>query len=273
SDDLIWQIINNSFCSFMTKTKTSKFCRNEYNLTGLCNRHSCPLANSQYATVREEDGVIYLYMKVAERAHLPAKMWERVKLHRNYERAIGQIKEKLIYWNNWIRRRVIARFDRLLEVQKRSRRLVLTSETKLVPLSRKVERRERRREDKALVRAGLETAIEKEMLDRLRAANPEEFVNVDRAAYEKALQAVEVEDEEDDEESEEEEEDESESETEYVEDFDESEEEIEDIQEQQEEGEEEEPPVRQKLTLSSRGAAAIAPPRKRAKVTVEYDSD
>uniref|UniRef100_A0A1I8HFG0 Protein MAK16 homolog n=1 Tax=Macrostomum lignano TaxID=282301 RepID=A0A1I8HFG0_9PLAT len=238
SDDLIWQIINNSFCSFMTKTKTSKFCRNEYNLTGLCNRHSCPLANSQYATVREEDGVIYLYMKVAERAHLPAKI-----------------------------------FDRLLEVQKRSRRLVLTSETKLVPLSRKVERRERRREDKALVRAGLETAIEKEMLDRLRAANPEEFVNVDRAAYEKALQAVEVEDEEDDEESEEEEEDESESETEYVEDFDESEEEIEDIQEQQEEGEEEEPPVRQKLTLSSRGAAAIAPPRKRAKVTVEYDSD
>lgn len=29
-------------------------------------------------------GVIYLYMKTIERAHTPSKMWERIKLSRNF---------------------------------------------------------------------------------------------------------------------------------------------------------------------------------------------
>ena len=168
SDEVIWQTINQGFCSFKFKTdKNQNFCRNEYNVTGFCSRQSCPLANARYATVKSVNGRLYLYMKTAERAHTPSKMWERIRLSKNYKKALVQVDDHLIYWNKFLIHKCKQRLTRLTQVAITERRLALREDERhYVGIAPKVKRREQNRERKALAAAKIEKAIEKELLDR-----------------------------------------------------------------------------------------------------------
>jgi protein MAK16 len=234
-------------------TKEKNFCRNEYNVTGLCNRQSCPLANSRYATVRSHPtkATLYLYIKTIERAHTPAKLWERIKLSNNYQKALAQIDERLIYWPKFLIHKCKQRLTRLTQVAIRMRRIAAEEARlgeKLVPkLAPKIRHRERAREHKAEAAAKLERTIERELIERLRqGAYGDQPLNVSEAIWKKVLNTLEREgegvrdkdmdkgiEEEDEEELEEEYEDEDEEGeglVEYVSDFDESDEEIADIE-------------------------------------------
>lgn len=210
NDETLWHCLNHDYCSFKHKLKEPKqnFCRNKYNVTGLCNRVSCPLANSQYATVLEEEGVSFLYMKTVERAHSPKNLWERVKLSRNYLQALEQISKHLEFWPDHMINRCKQRLTKIRQMLIRMRKLAMREGgERLVPIKKKTDRREQGRELKAEAAAKVDLAIEKELLERLKQGTYGDIYNFPQKQFESAL------------EKEEEEVDEDEEETEFIEDL------------------------------------------------------
>lgn len=167
-------------------------------MTGLCSRQACPLANSRYATVRADagTGVLYLYMKTIERAHLPSRLWQRIKLSENYARALQQIDERLVFWPKFLVHKCKQRMTRLAQVALRARKLLREGERMgeavVGRIAPKVRRREATRERKALAAAKVERQIERELIERLRSgAYGEQPLNVDEAIWKKVLRGLE----------------------------------------------------------------------------------
>ncbi|WVY90035.1 hypothetical protein V8G54_035549 [Vigna mungo] len=213
-DEVIWQVTRHNHCSYLAK--------NPYNVTGVCNRSSCPLANSRYATIREDNGtngVFYLYMKTIERAHMPKDLWERVKLPRNYEKALEVIDKQLMYWPKLLIHKIKQRLTKMTQMRIRMRKLTLKTREKIMTTPRKQIKREARREEKAEKTALLEKSIEKELLERLQKGvyQQSDIYNYPLEEYNKVLDMENLQPVE--------EEDEEELEVEYVEGYDELEEE------------------------------------------------
>lgn len=224
NDETLWMCLDKS-CSFKVKWNQPKqnFCRNQYNVTGLCDQRSCPLANSQYATIVEHEGVNYLYMKTVERAHSPKNLWERVKLSRNFLQALEQINKHLEYWPDLMINRCKQRLTKMRQMLIRMRKLSMKEGPRLVPIKKKTERREKVRELKAETAAKVDLAIERELLERLKQGTYGDIYNFPKKQFDSLLNK--------EEEIQEEKETMDESDMEFVEDFDdeESEEEWDDI--------------------------------------------
>jgi protein MAK16 len=213
SDEVVWAVINHQFCAFKAtlpgankktrksasarsgnagpQSKLRTLCRHPDSLTGLCGRAMCPLANSRYATVKEDDqGKIYLRIKEIERSHLPKELWRQILLPRNLKEATAKIDIELAYWPRAMRNRVKQRLVRLRQVQLRSRKLLQKRERQggqtLVTDPKKIARRERKRESMAERAAEIDVAVKSELLERLRQGTYGSIYNLD-AAFDKVV--------------------------------------------------------------------------------------
>jgi len=188
NDAVIWDIINHQFCSFKSKVARERtFCQNPYNVTGLCIRSACPLANSQYATIREEEGMCYLFIKTIERAHTPKHLWEKIALPQNYAKALEIVSNQLEHFPKYLVHRNKQRLTKIHQMIIRMRKLKLKARPKIVTTNTKVDRREVGKERKALKAAQLDRAIENELLERLKQVSEGEIYNYPEKQYTKAL--------------------------------------------------------------------------------------
>ena len=170
------------------RIETNTFCSDPNNVTGLCNRNSCPLANSRYSTVYENKGVCYLKMKTAERAHTPKDLWESVKLDPSYNKALEQIDTELQYWPKFLVHKCKQRFTRLRQILIKRRKIKLEGSAEYRVVSHKAERREGTRYEKISKSAMFENEVKNGLLQNLKNDKYKGIYNIDKNEFNKILE-------------------------------------------------------------------------------------
>lgn len=133
-------------------------------------------------------------------------MWEKIKLSKNYTRALEQINSHLEYFPTFLLHKCKQRLTKMTQYLIRMRKLKLKVRPKLIGIHKKLEKRESKRELKAEKAAKLSTSIEKELLDRLRkgiygslhtSANAQEeaIVNESNESFNRVLDQMEADEE------------------------------------------------------------------------------
>jgi len=169
-DEAVWSAIggHKKFCSFKMETETELLCRNANNVTGLCTRASCPLANSKYATVREVKDKLYLCLKEPERAHMPSLLYEKIELSEDYDAAIEQIDREMKGFSPFLVHKCKQRLTKLSDYLERKELLTELGKPVYIKRRRKAEKQDRAREKKAAKAAKIEEKIEQEILERYK---------------------------------------------------------------------------------------------------------
>ncbi|KAG2332457.1 hypothetical protein Bca52824_003637 [Brassica carinata] len=93
-----------------------------------------------------------------KRAHMPKNLWERVKLPRNYKKALETIdKHLVIVLPELLQHKIKQRLTKMTQVLIRMRKLALKTRRKITTTPRRGVKRESRREEKAVKAAVLDT--------------------------------------------------------------------------------------------------------------------
>lgn len=168
-DKKIWDTIGGKKqCSFKIHTKTAQVCKNKYNLTGLCDEFSCPLANPEYATIRLIDQEIFLYVKNSEKLDKPAEVWEETNLGYDYTAALKTLEEKLKDYDENTLKRCKQKMTYFFECLVRMNEINEAPQEQLVVRKKKMNRREKVRALKALNTINFEKEIGEELMQRLK---------------------------------------------------------------------------------------------------------
>jgi protein MAK16 len=132
-------------------------------------------------------GKITLEMKTPERAHTPAKLWQKIELPEDVSEGMTIIERELQYWDEWLIEKVKQRYVRIVETLERMRKLRQAPKVKEIAIKRRVEKRTKAREQKALSVAHVDYVTKQELLKRLREGVYGEIYNMEKEEFEEAL--------------------------------------------------------------------------------------